>query len=440
MKKRIIRSLLVAALLLLLSGCSMRTADQLYCLPKRSDDYRDLQAVMDKAMAGMEYFAPISGENQQTVQLADLDGDGQQEYLLFARANEGLPLRILIFRKSPEGYRHVDTLMSNGTAFCQVSYVQMDNRPGVELVVGRQLSDRVIRTLCVYGFDHENGRPLFSANYSNYIPADLDGDGCQELLTVLPGLQDGSPGLAKAYGLKRGEVERSVEVNLSVPVDQLKRMITGKLADGKTAVYVASAVADSGLITDVYTLVDGVLKNVSISSESGTSIRTLRNYYIYADDIDNDGVVELPSLVPMGTQDQTEPGDHTELIRWFSLSSTGEEQHKLYTYHNFADGWYLELRDDLAQQVMVVPQGNCQVFYIWNRDHTNPEKILTVHYLNDPDRHEQASEDSRFVLHTSDSVIIAADLTIEAERYGIDLQLVVQGFHLIHLDWNLGET
>ena len=41
------------------------------------------------------------------------------------------------------------------------------------------------------------------------------------------------------------------------------------------------------------------MTNVTFSNDSGTSIQTMRNFYVYADDIDNDGVVELPSLLTM---------------------------------------------------------------------------------------------------------------------------------------------
>ena len=72
-KIKILISLLLAALAL--SGC-MVTVDQMYSPPKRSAAYEDLQNAIDEAMVGMEYASPLSGENRQTVQIADLNGDG----------------------------------------------------------------------------------------------------------------------------------------------------------------------------------------------------------------------------------------------------------------------------------------------------------------------------------------------------------------------------
>ena len=87
-------ALLIAALLL--PGCAMRTVDQMYCLPKRTEDHNNLQVAVDAAMVDLEYCAPLSGENQQTLQSADLDGDGDDEYLLYAKGSSEMPLRIMI--------------------------------------------------------------------------------------------------------------------------------------------------------------------------------------------------------------------------------------------------------------------------------------------------------------------------------------------------------
>ena len=90
---KLIGSLLLTALLL--GGCAMVTVEEMYTPPKRSSAYQDLQLAIDGAMAGMEYAAPLAGENRQTVQAADLDGDGTDEYLLFARdtsENPGIPM------------------------------------------------------------------------------------------------------------------------------------------------------------------------------------------------------------------------------------------------------------------------------------------------------------------------------------------------------------
>ena len=90
-------------------------------------------------MSGLEYAAPVSGDNQQTVQRADIDADGKDEYLVFARGNSEKPLHILVFRMGEDGeYVLSEDVSCNGSSFEQVEYVELDGRPGTDLLVGRR--------------------------------------------------------------------------------------------------------------------------------------------------------------------------------------------------------------------------------------------------------------------------------------------------------------
>lgn len=425
---------------LLLSGCAVRAVDEMYCLPKRTEAYKNFQSVMDSAMGKMEYCAPITGEHQQTVQMADLDGDYQQEYLVFARTSAERPLRILIFDQQGDAFVHTDTIECSGTAFEQVEYVQMDHRAGVELVVGRQLSDQVLRSVSVYTFAEGAAEKLLSTNYSRFLTVDLDEDQLQELFILRPGQSDEAQGVATLYGIDNGSMERSLEVNLSVPAGNLKRIITGKLQGGKTAVFAAGTVEDTSLLTDVYAVLDGTLTNVSASNESGTSVGTMRNHYIYADDIDNDGIVELPSLIPMAVMYQQGPSELQEIIRWYAMAPDGSEQDKLYTYHNFVDGWYLILDSQWAQQMRVEQNGYHYSFYLWNEASDQADKVLMIDMLTGEAREEKALQNGSFTLHRADSVVYTATLTPESVQYGITKDWVEQNFRMIYLDWKTGET
>lgn len=429
---------LFAVAALLLSGCSMPTMDEMYCPPKRSDAYNNLQSAIDLAMTGLSYCAPLSGEHQQTVQMADLDGDGVEEYLLFAKGGAERSLKILIFREKDGAYIHTDTIESNGSSFDQVEYAQMDEMPGLELIVGCQLSDQLLRTVSVYTFSGGETEQLMSANYTKFLMADLDIDGLAELFLLHPGQSDTDNGVAELYGMENGTMERANEIDMSGPVDKLKRIIVGKLHDLDAAVYVASAVNETSLITDVFACVDGVFTNVSFSNESGTSVQTLRNYYVYADDIDDDGVVELPYLTPM-TSLESNSEDRHDLIQWYAMASDGSEIIKQYTYHNFVNGWYMDLAKEWAFQISVLRRGSNYEFHMWDREYKETSKVMTVFAFSGRNREELAREDNRFVLLKTDSVIYAAKIEADAPAYGITQKSAIASFHLIQQEWKTGE-
>jgi hypothetical protein len=151
---------------LLFSGCAMRTVEQMYALPKRSEEFNEMQSAIDTAMYGMTYASPQSGENQQTVQMADLNGDGTDEIIVFAKGATEKPLQVLIFTQDEEGkVRTMETIGSNGLAFEQVEYVDFDNKPGSELVVGIRVGDQVQRSVSVYTFRNGDAE-LLSEGYA----------------------------------------------------------------------------------------------------------------------------------------------------------------------------------------------------------------------------------------------------------------------------------
>ena len=416
---------------LLLSGCAMKTVDEMYCLPKRSEAYQELQKVLDTELQNMEYCAPLSGMNQQPVQAADVDGDGVSEFLVFAKAAGERPLRILVIEREDQTFTLTDTLQFSGTAFDQVEYISMDDKSGVELVVGIQLSDQLLRSVAAYTFADGKGEKLLDANYTNFLTVDLDRDNQGELFVLYPGQTEESPGFVALYEVEKGVVERSLEVKLSAPVSRLQRVITGELAGGEAAVFVASALEDTVLVTDVYALRSGALTNISLSNESGTSVSTIRNHFVYAQDIDEDGQLELPALIPMKAMSERNTQSE-DLIRWYSLSITGEEVDKLYTYHNFVNSWYLVLDSTWAQQVTVTQDSTGYSFYLWDLAKENAIRVLEVQMLYDQDEISQAMESGAILLYQGESSAYVGVLTSDAAQFGLTQEWLRGSFYLIY--------
>lgn len=441
MKKRILCLIACLVTALLFTGCSARTIEEMYALPKRSEEYDYLQTAIDSAMYGLTFSAPRSGENQQTVQMADLDGDGVEEYLVFAKGATEKPLQILILRKEENGRcRIMEIIDSNGTAFEQVEYVDFDDKPGLELVIGRQVSDQVLRSVSVYTFTNGNAELLLMNGYAKFLTCDLDEDGLRELMVMRPGEAETERGMAVLYSFRDGQISRSVETGLSENTSNIRRILLGKLQDGKPAVFVSSAVDESAIVTDVFAMKDGRFTNVSFSGEMDTSVRTLRNFYIYADDIDDDGILELPALITMKSISQWKDEEQKYLLRWFSMDTNGLEMDKMFTFHNYVGGWYLELDSAWASRVTVDPGENTYSFYIWDESYELAMPLFTIYVFTGSTRDEDALSDGRFVLHRAEGIAYAADLQYYATVYDITEEYLIKSFRLIQQEWRTGET
>lgn len=441
MKKYI---LCVASLLaaMLLGGCTTRTVYDMYSLPRRSEAYSDLQTAIDKAMGGeMTYSAPQSGENRQTVQMADITGDGQEEYLVFAKGSGEKPMKLLVFHRDENGQAQLLQIIdSTGSAFEQVEYVDMDGKPGLEIIVGRQVGDQIPRSVSVYGMQAQELQQLMSISYSRFLTCDLDSNGQMELLVIQPGTGDRINGVAMLYSVRDDILERSMEAEMSQKPENIVRISANKLESGEPAVYIVSTVDENAIITDVFALQDGRFANISLSSESGSSVKTLRNYYVYGIDVDGDGILELPSLIGMKPLQPEGSGEHQYLIRWFSLDIQGAEFNKFYTFHNYQGGWYLRLDSDWASRVTVAQEGNTYSVSVWDAAYEKAEHLYTIYALTGSDRETQAAVDGRIALCVTDTVIYAACLEDAAARYGIQENSLANSFHLIYEEWESEEN
>lgn len=430
-------ALLIALLLGMLSGCVLQTVDELYCLPKRSQEYQNLQAAIDQAMGDtMQYCAPLSGENQQTVQMMDLDGDGSMEALLFASGNGEQPLKIFIFTSIDGVYTNTATLEASGTAFEQVEYADIDGKPGMELVVGLQVSNEVLHTLSVYSFASGQPKKLLGTSYIRFLTVNLDRDIQRELFVLRPGMEGGN-GIAELYDYHDGEMERAPELAMSTSVDSLRRVTAGGLYGDLSAVFVASKFDENTIITDVYAMVNGQFTNVSLSNESGTSIGTVRNYYVYANDIDGDGLIELPELV-------SNQGKSQNLIRWYNLTPSGSEKEKIFTYHNYVDGWYVQLEQRWILSLLVERTESDQSSYdfsiLYHGDRVN---LFSVTMIRNEEFSRWDGTDvwaDWFVLQRSEDMVYLGRLGEAAEVENFTPKQLAESFHFIRENWKTGET
>lgn len=418
MKKycRILLLILVAAMML--SGCVMRTVEELYCLPKRSQVDDDMQAVIDQAMVGLSYCAPVYGKNRQMVQPADLDGDGVEEYVVLARGGSQKTLKILIFGQYALGYALTDTIESYGAAFDFIEFANVDNHPGVEIVVGRQVGDGVVRSAGVYRFSDGKAQQLLEASYSKFLAHDMDADGRSELIAIHPGETGDVISSAVLYRYEDGEIRHSARLEISVSAGNIKRMEPIILQDGNLAVLVVSA-ENSSQMMEIFSFQSGQLCHVY----GPTVVDMLHDHFVYPTDADGDGDTELPELLAMQGTDATD-----FWILWFGVNAQGDRMDGMYTYYSYADKWYIHIDRNWVNQLTVTRSEGVCTF-----SNLDKEIVMTIYALTGVNRKEQAQQLGGVVLGSSDTITFAATLGPGAQQLGITERQVKQLFYAIDL-------
>ena len=118
--------LIAAAVLLSLSGCYSGGIDQYYTLPQPSEEYLQLQTLIDQEISsGSEYAAPVGGSYRQSVHMMDLDNDGPDEAMAFFRSADG-KLKINIYTVVGREYRQVLALVGEGRSIGSIDFADMN--------------------------------------------------------------------------------------------------------------------------------------------------------------------------------------------------------------------------------------------------------------------------------------------------------------------------
>lgn len=447
----VLASWALALVLACATGCGARVGftlnpQDLYGLPKLPAKYTELNnrlnAILD---SGAEYAAPVSGANIQAVQLTDLDGDAREEAVAFFRsAGDEKPLKIYIFHAGEDTYELSAVIEGSGTAIYSVAYSDLDGDGRTELAVGWRVNADLL-ALTVYSLREEGPVELVRTDYVRYAIVDMDSNDLQELV-VLRANREGEA-VADYYGWQDDGMAVKSTARISITMAELSqqgRVTSGMLADGLPALFVTGVTEVPRAITDILTLRNGELANVAVSDTTGVSAEIAPFCSLYPADINGDGVTEVPRPEPLPNWYE---GDQPyQRIDWRAYDSQGQVTLVQSTYHNLEDGWYLRLREEWRDQIVVsrtLSQDEVSVtFFIAGGRGQPPEPFLRITVITGAGRESRAARGGRFNLSRQQETFYAAEL-LEANgtwAYGVTEDEVRQAFSLIAAEWSVGEN
>lgn len=434
--KRFVRPgafLLLAALLFCLSGCYSGNIDQYFSLPMASEEYRQLQSLIDEELAsGSEYAAPIHGSYRQSVQLSDVDGDGADEALAFFRDAAKNP-KINIYDSENGEYRLALSISGEGSSIGRIDYADLTGDGQKELLVSWQISSG-LSVLGVYSLAGWSGDVLLSTDSAEFVTGDINRDGCDELLNLRAA--NSTTYLVDQYTFPLGQEPQATSAALSAGISALQRLRMVTLAGDAPALLAESTLTTGDLVSDLFVCRDGSLINLTMNRTTQIS-ETRRSYsLVYAQDIDGDGSTEIPHPQQLYSR-----GDEVFWsIAWFRYDASGRASTIMTTYHCVTDNWYLVLpsgwdvgltvrRDDSVS-------GKRAVILSRLRSDGSLEDYVAVYAITGENRYERARLDNRFLLQEEGTTVYAAKI-LDGKT---DENTIRSRFHVIYTDWSSGSV
>ena len=432
--KKCILLLAGLALAAVLSSCTVfdSSVEQLFTLPRMAPEYTGLSQQLDSLISqGYEYASPSGGRNIQSVQMVDLEDDGRQEALVFLRRSaDEKPLKIMVYRlDGDDSYSLLCTIESSGTAVDSVYYQDLNGDGRRELIVGWRISADV-QTLAAYSIEPEPVA-LMSCGYSRFSIQDLNGDGAPSLLVIRA---DGELGpVAEFYGWQEEQMGVSYRCRLSSSMTALNRgsVVTGMADRDTPAVFITGVDTTSMAVTDILIYrPEAGLVNVALDKTSGVSAAVYPYRQLAPQDIDGDGVTEIPCPLGDSAAEQTDG-----LVSWMSWQSDGRFQQIAKTYHSLSSGWYFTIPASWwSWEVDAVTGGIQNESQMTLR--INGDSVLTIYTITGENRDNRSRMGSRIVLRRQATTVYAGEVYEIAPYYGMDEDLLRRSFSLILGTWN----
>lgn len=357
---------MIGFILTLLTGCSVTMGDGLLSLPQLPAEYVELQKQYDEIQGGGAAFVSAkTGANRQSVQLADLDADGENEVIAFFKDSDGT-FSIYVHKKSLDSYAQIGHLEGIGKNIKSVEYINIQQTGEKALAVSWELEETTQAAMSVYALQEGTVDKILDYQYLEYCVFDMDMDGKDEIIAVTreqgmkrvtPTPQSkGGAGTNKAvlYKFQNMKEPTMATVAMSLESEKVVNMTEGLTASGKRGVFIDSSTSDGTYVTDVVVYGDGGLSNEVIDNETGSANVTKRNLNIFSQDIDKDGIIEIPkSEMMLGYTDPLST-DTRWKIRWHEVRSGRLVYDELSTFYNKLEGWYMVLPPEWESKVSVV--------------------------------------------------------------------------------------
>ncbi len=401
----------------LLGGCSGMSIDELYCLPKASEDYYDLQEALSQALGnGLSYDAPASGARREPVQLVDLDYDGTDEAVAFFRSSQDGSVAAYIFARRGFQYELADQIPCSGSAVGAVEYADLDGSGSLELLITCQVSEAVTQALQVSRYQNNAAESLLTAPCGRYVLTDLNGDGAKEILCITDSGAEASAAVTY-YTYVGGQMKTDQELRLSENYSDILNIAQGTLEDGTEAVLI-TGIAEDQMKTDVLIQNDQAELTAVDCGRLGSSAQ-LQGGDLYPRDMDGDGNLEIPKgkVLP-----EYEAGSGTQwTVEWYGLTAKGKSGLKCSTYHCFDEGWYLELPESWDDAISVREKsetdGTCTIhsvgFYQKSSGRKAGAEIVTIYALYGAARQEQVEARGLTSLYSDTDMILAVEINEE---------------------------
>ncbi len=367
------RAAACAAAALMLSGCTSISfsVDNLLAAPKLTAEQSEIHEALIAAVGNnLTLKYPKNGDNRSAYVIANIDDEPGDEALVFYEytgsdtTDDGL--RVNLLDKDDSGrWQSVKEIAGAGTDVDKVIITQMGADNHLNVLVGYQTLSGEEKALEIYSYLGGDFKRIGTSSYSVLETLDITSDGSNELVTIRrqtnteTGLTTSTASLLTLNKAEDENGEMTDEVTLTQSIDMCDnvssyaRALTGRVADGRNALYLDAVDAEGQLHTElVYYRYSALQNPMQIRGERLIPACT-RPLGYNCTDIDHDGIIEIPCTRPLTGYENSPPEEQLLLTSWTQYKDFYELEEKYAGYYAVSDGYTFVFPSRWADSVTV---------------------------------------------------------------------------------------
>ena len=350
MKNRILALVAAVFMLVSLTGCETITFNVLELMspPKATGNKADIQKLIDE-QAGTDYTLkyPQNGTYRSAITTIDFDNDGAQEAVAFyTPSGEAETVHLLVMDTKEGEWVVLGNHKSKHQTVDTLDFADLDGNGTLEIVAGWRTYNTLVNELSVFITDKDGCTELTTSNtYSSILCDDFTGDSKDELLLLSLYTTD-KPALASLVALNdtKNSLYCASTCDIDSSITSFAQTLTGEVFAGQFGAVLDGVTGDNNYSTQViyYSNESKGLKCVKFTKDTPTN-QAVRTYAVLSEDIDGDGIIEIPNAFKTKTDKAQTEAIPAILIYWCNLTPKNTLAVKTTTVSSLIYGFNFEV-------------------------------------------------------------------------------------------------
>lgn len=415
------------ALMLLLSGCEMKSGEELMKAPKLTGEQEVIsKAIKAQIPSNAKMVSPMAGDNKSAIQFCDMDNDGEDEVIVFYKEEDTQkPVTVKVLDHNGQQWETTYEIAGNGSEVDKVFYADVTGDKKKELIIGWRLFDQTNKGVSIYKIGN-NKKEIFSTAYTEMVMSDFDRDDVRELCVMQPKTDTAMLDIALYRYQKEGMAEVGrMPVNMGTD-GKFSNIVFGNINAEKSGVFLDLTVGEK-MYTTVIGIENGVFQKVFETDEETAQ---LRDVHEKCQDINGDGIVEIPIVQAMPNYENVASLVAENAVGW-NVWQDGALLEVEKSFSNYTDGYLFIYPTTWKTEEITVNrsnnQGENQIEFLMKVGFEY-KPVLTIYSYYAKDLKSTDLEGKTEITRTLNNVyaVSTTDLT------GVDLDGIKNNFKLIN--------